>query len=159
MHHNVVWNIGWFGIIVKGDDNSIYNNTCFLNGKIDILPRTNRCKRRSGMEALWLDQQNQHSRVFNNAARTIAGLSQEPDVPLPESIASHNYQGDAPLLADPERYDFRPKEGSPLIDAGKHVPGKTDGYQGKAPDIGAYEYGGEYWVPGVTWGKYRLLVP
>jgi hypothetical protein len=76
------------------------------------------------MEAHWLDQQNQHSRVYNNPARTIAGLSQKPDEPPPESIASHNYQGDTPLLADPKRYDFRPKEGLPLIDAGKHVPGQ-----------------------------------
>ena len=33
-------------------------------------------------------------------------------------------------------------------DAGKTVPGVTAAYQGKAPDIGAYEYEGENWKPG-----------
>lgn len=34
---------------------------------------------------------------------------------------------------------FRLKKGSPAIDAGLIIPGTTDGYKGKAPDLGAYE--------------------
>ena len=43
---------------------------------------------------------------------------------------------------------YRIASGSPGINAGTVVPGITDGYVGSAPDIGAYELGGEEWVPG-----------
>ena len=44
--------------------------------------------------------------------------------------------------------DFRPRENSPLINAGRVIPGFTDNYNGKPPDIGAYEYGGKNWRAG-----------
>ena len=43
--------------------------------------------------------------------------------------------------------DFRLQSGSPAINAGQVIGGITDGSVG-APDIGAYEFGGEEWVPG-----------
>lgn len=42
-----------------------------------------------------------------------------------------------------EGYDFRLKGGSKAIDAGVVLPNVTDGYEGKAPDLGAFERGGE----------------
>jgi hypothetical protein len=42
-----------------------------------------------------------------------------------------------------EGYDFRLKPGSKAVDAGVVLPNVTDGYQGKAPDLGALERGGE----------------
>ncbi|MBD3421722.1 MAG: hypothetical protein GF398_16535 [Chitinivibrionales bacterium] len=48
--------------------------------------------------------------------------------------------------------DFRLQAQSPAVDAGVVVPGVTDGYKGSAPDLGAYEYGGDAWVPGHTFG-------
>ena len=45
-------------------------------------------------------------------------------------------------------YDYRPRASSPLVDAGVVFPPYTDGFLGKAPDIGAYEFGGERWVAG-----------
>jgi hypothetical protein len=62
-------------------------------------------------------------------------------------------------LRDPANYDFRPKAGSPLVDAGSVVrPGEVPSpvasftgldYEGQAPDIGAYEFGAKrYWIPG-----------
>ena len=62
-------------------------------------------------------------------------------------------------LRDPLNYDFRPKAGSVLVDAGSEVQ-KNEiksaiinyqalPYFGSAPDIGAYELGDEsYWIPG-----------
>jgi len=47
--------------------------------------------------------------------------------------------------------DFRPKAGSPLVDAGVVIDGITDGWEGEAPDLGAYEFGGQHWTPGVSW--------
>ena len=64
-----------------------------------------------------------------------------------------DYSGRTPMLVDPKRCDFRPRKGSPLVDAGRTLPGYNDGFEGRAPDIGAYEYGGERWVPGVNWDR------
>src|SRR5579863_9384453 len=50
-----------------------------------------------------------------------------------------------PDASDPQRlyraadYDFRLKPGSAAVDAGIELPGITDGFSGKAPDLGAYE--------------------
>ena len=52
------------------------------------------------------------------------------------------------MLTDPANLDFRPRSGSPLIDAGETIKGITDHFAGKAPDIGAYEFGQPRWVPG-----------
>jgi hypothetical protein len=41
----------------------------------------------------------------------------------------------------PEDFDFRLRPGSPAIDAGVQLPTITDGFTGKAPDLGAYELG------------------
>lgn len=76
--------------------------------------------------------------------------------------ADHNFSEKGAswkYLRDPANYDFRPKAGSPLVDAGALVnenefpssvanfPGQK--YIGSAPDIGAYEYGDtRYWIPG-----------
>ena len=44
-------------------------------------------------------------------------------------------------LYRPDGLDFRLKPGSPAIDAGMELPSITDGFTGKAPDIGAFETG------------------
>ena len=44
-------------------------------------------------------------------------------------------------LYAPEDYDFTPSANSKLIDAGVVLPTINDGFTGKAPDIGAIEYG------------------
>ena len=74
-------------------------------------------------------------------------------------------------------YDFRPRKGSSLIDAGKVIPGLNDGqdlqfnwppsfsgqnrkYVGEAPDIGAYEYGDSvYWIPGYRYPHPSFPIP
>ncbi len=42
---------------------------------------------------------------------------------------------------DPTGFDFRLKPGSPAVDAGIALPNITDGFTGKAPDLGALEVG------------------
>lgn len=44
-----------------------------------------------------------------------------------------------------------PTPGSAAIDAGVPIPGITEGYVGRAPDVGAYESGAPYWRPGADW--------
>ena len=52
-----------------------------------------------------------------------------------------------PDMTDPQRvydsadFDFRLKPTSPAVDAGMELPNITDGFAGKAPDLGAYELG------------------
>jgi len=50
-------------------------------------------------------------------------------------------KGDPQRLYNPEDFDFRLKPGSAAVDAGVELPTITDGFSGKAPDLGAYEIG------------------
>ena len=70
---------------------------------------------------------------------------------------SHSYTEPDLQLLDIENYDLRPKPGSPLVDGGEHIPGFTDGFKGKAPDIGAYKHCGKHWIPGITWNPGKVL--
>ena len=49
--------------------------------------------------------------------------------------------GDAQRVYDPGQYDFRLKPGATAVDAGMILPNITDGFAGKAPDLGAIELG------------------
>ena len=44
-------------------------------------------------------------------------------------------------LYDAKDIDFRLKTGSPAIDRGIPLPNVTDGFAGRAPDLGAIEFG------------------
>jgi hypothetical protein len=44
-------------------------------------------------------------------------------------------------VVQPESVDLHLKARSKAVDAGMALPNITDGYSGKAPDLGAYEYG------------------
>ena len=163
MHHNVSWNIKT-GHMVKGHHHYVYNNTSFdteQNGIVILIDLGG----------------NEGTITRNNAADKIAGHRQDSsqDYPVP-GIYDHNWNGyetggdvkdlliSAPAYENfedynPDEYDFRPKPDSALIDAGIHVEGITDGYIGNAPDLGAYEYGGENWTPGVTWDVSSYQLP
>ena len=145
MHHNVIWNVQG-GIMIKGYEHMLYNNTAFDNGdKNDII--------------VMIEQGgNEGTETRNNAANKIAGHRSGTynDYPVPGTY-DHNWNGYQTnndvksMLVDPENFDFRPIEGSALIDSGAVISGITENYIGSAPDIGAYEYGGDYWVPGISW--------
>jgi len=153
-HHNVVWDCGRDGIIIKGDNNRVDNNTCLFMGTKEIPGNFIALPTRAEPVKPWrrqfplLERQNQNSEVFNNVARTIVCNQGNRESFPPGKQLSNNYTGETPDLVDAQNLDFRPKKGSPLIDAGREIPGFTDGFKGKAPDIGAYEFGGEYWKPG-----------
>lgn len=50
-------------------------------------------------------------------------------------------QANPPKLYNPEDYDFTLKPDSAAIDRGVELPTITDGFNGRAPDLGALEYG------------------
>jgi len=97
-----------------------------------------------------LERQNENSLIANNAARTLTGDNKGAPYEFKRNLAN-NYQEEDLHLMDPKKFDFRPRPDSPLVDAGKVIPGITGGFVGKAPDIGAYEVGAPPWRPGITW--------
>jgi len=148
-HHNVFWNLGK-AMQIKGDEQFIYNNTCFDNDSNDI----------SVLDEAYPDgsHSNEMTITRNNASDKISGHRSNPaeDYPVPGTVDHNKYSttstdhGIKALLQDPDNYDFRPKAGSELIDAGIAIPGITDGFTGTAPDAGAYERT-DTWRAGTTW--------
>ena len=158
-HHNVVWDCGSIGMTMKGTDNLCYNNTVFNIGEtkspqIDILLEDS-----AEPVKIWAVQwpqllkQNQWSEVINNISRNLTKSHKVTDA-QPDSATTHHNLRDtdaAALLMDPANFDFRPKPGTALINAGVPIAGYTDGFKGMAPDLGAYEADGERWVAGANW--------
>ena len=145
IHHNVIWNVQG-GIMVKGHDHNIYNNTAFDNGdKNDII--------------IMIEQGgNEGTYTINNIANKIAGhrTGNYDSYPVPGNYENNwnGYETDLNiknLLVDVENYNFTPIESSELIDNGLIYENLDISYIGDSPDLGAYEYSGEYWVPGITW--------
>ena len=99
---------------------------------------------------------NHLSVAHNNAINSGINPIKNPDDRTNNSGWGHRGGHVWDELRDWGNYDFRPKEGSALIDAGLAIEGftipfdgVTDGIIGPAPDIGAYEYGdSQYWIPG-----------
>jgi len=166
VHHNVVWDCGMVGIIVKGDNNNVYNNTVFGVGPADTDKRHSRygghllIPTRAEPKKAWakwqekwplLKVQNANSFFINNAVCSITWRNK----PLPDSprIANNPIlpRRAEEWLRDPANLDFRPGARSPLTDAGIAVQGLTGSYKGKAPDVGAYEHNGRFWKPGADW--------
>lgn len=143
MHHNVVWQTN--GLMVKGDYHHINNNTVFDGSKNDLI-------------ILAEDNSNVNSIIKNNLAQKIAGhrSGHISSNPVPATAFSNNWNGyietDAMAkeqVRDHQNLDFRPL--TSLIDAGTELPDHpTDvpSFSGSAPDIGAYEDGETYWMPG-----------
>lgn len=162
-HHNVVWNCRR-GMIIKGDRNRVYHNTVLIDPEDAHATASIIIPKRAEPKKWWttnptLPVQNEDTQVFNNAAYLI---SDHGGTPIPTSdrvshnvILSGNLRGqfiDAGQQAlDNGTFDLRPAPGSSLIDAGHSVPNATMEFQGQAPDVGAYEAGGERWVAGADW--------
>eukprot|EP00041_Stephanoeca_diplocostata_P031386 m.977013 g.977013 ORF g.977013 m.977013 type:complete len:733 (-) comp23949_c1_seq6:2193-4391(-) len=156
MDHNVVFDCGIFpntnersaksglGIVPKGDSHLVFANTVFrTNNSALCVPSCPRAP---------YAHQNMHSNVFNTAAQTDTGSPCSCNA----SYASHPggnqsgiYTGDVlEYFVDAARFDFRPKLTSALVDAGVVFPPYTDGFVGRAPDIGAMEAGVPLWTVG-----------
>ena len=133
---------------LKGDFHEIYNNIA-IGGRGDF-------------EVSIEKGGNVNSFSYNNAGDKLSG-SDDLYAPIP-GTESNNFQGQlepramSNLLRDPSNFDFRPKaDAVELIDQGREVAIEVDGavidvtagFNGSAPDIGAYEYGDEsYLIPG-----------
>jgi len=183
IHHNAAWRCAEKGIMVKGDRNEVYNNTCFDNPSLDLVlwssPEPFKEWARSQHKHL-LKQQNANSKVYNNYAPVLTGqmpheVRRAKKIIAPVAAMSHNLGGDAYTLLDaktlefrkasapltaPVWFDFRPAAGSALIDGGRVIEGITPAPVGKAPDVGAYERGAKsYWIPGYQAPQASMAIP
>jgi hypothetical protein len=95
---------------------------------------------------LWVDFSYRDSQLAR-----VWGAGQEKMYKLTElqrylNIELHGMNS-RPKFANTAEGDFSLPVTSPMIDAGITIPGINDHYTGKAPDIGAVEYGGSISIP------------
>ena len=140
LSHNVVWNVQMNQN--KGDEHLLYNSIYFNGRKSHfgiILSH-----RMGGI--------NEKTEVYNILTPRIDSvwwgkISERP--PVPGKVITTIEDEVQPYLRGTHYYDFRPKAGSALIDAGTNIARRQIPYHGKALDIGAYEHGDlNYWIPG-----------
>jgi len=137
LHHNVVWGINpnviknnALRLNIESFNTLLYNNT-FIGGFADQYGGTTCENIMTG------------DRMANNIFTTA--FNDHPDI-----VKSNNIYPDVePKFVDAANNNYRLSSTSPAIDAGIGIKGVTDGYKGKAPDIGAFEYGGEDWTVNV----------
>ena len=153
-HHNVVWDCGDIGIIAKGDDNIVYNNTIFKCKTSIEFPQKAEPLKVWAVQWPRLLNENKNTRAFNNLVNSIRGSRTLTDTLAANDKLFSNYITTKEYpLKDISKQDFRPLENSSLVDKGVEMPYAENKFTGKAPDMGAYEAGGENWIPGAKWSE------
>lgn len=136
LHRNVVWGQPGSGFRLAGGArySFICNNTVALCG--------------AALDTEASDKPDfKGMRLVNNilAGRTWASRGgRVPD----DVVWQKNFEGEAAGFVDVSNRNFRLASGSPCLNAGQEEPEFTEGFVGDRPDQGAYESGGEDWVPG-----------
>ncbi len=167
VHHNVIYNCGMggpedvnpashtagIGIILKGDGHVVFANTVLDTNYTEMcMPGCGEPLKAFRRQYPLAQHQNRRTQIFNVAAEREVGwpcsCHNSTWKDRPGGNVTAMYHGADLKLSDPARMDFRPTADSPLVDAGAVVPPYTDGYVGTAPDVGAYEHGGEFWQAG-----------
>ena len=164
VHHNVIFNCGMeptmdvasatagLGIILKGDGHIVYANTVFSANYTELCMPSCIEPLKSFRKQFPRVMQNTRTQIFNVAARRDVGYPcschNSSFLHKPGGNTTALFQGVDLMLQDPHNFNFVPQRNSKLVDSGAIVPPYTNGHVGIAPDIGAYEYGGEKWVPG-----------
>lgn len=134
VHHNVVRDCTFSGIILHdvARHNNVFNNTV-----ADCQYWVNYTA-----NSLYIGSMNGTSIINNLGAG--AGTFYYPGGETSAVIASNGTYPPSTFVSG----GYQLSDGSGAIDKGLIVPGITDGYLGKAPDIGAYEYGRPVWSAG-----------
>jgi len=137
VRQNVIWGQSASAISLAAPSrfNYIINNTCAANGaSID----SEQCG-----EASIFEETRLMNNIFADPVWPSCG-----GVPPGRLQWKNNYTGMTPGFVDETNRNFNLTAGSPCIDAGREEPEFTDEFTGKHPDIGAYEFGREPFVPG-----------
>ena len=137
VHHNVAWQNESTAIRLNSDalDHLVANNTVAQSPQAFSTFAYHR-----------YEPTQQGTRLLNN----LVLCTFEPDNPRHVLSGEKGATLEANLAGAIARNGV-PTAGSGAIDAGVVVPGITDGHSGRAPDVGAYEYGAPYWRPGADW--------
>jgi hypothetical protein len=160
--HNVVWNIGSVGIMIKNTNNpsieqanKIFNNTLFQHSKFNtiksaiIVSKEHASKNDDQVSNENLP--NTFSSVKNNLAESIYGSwFGTPLGKLADFSANSIGKSTETSIENSLFFDFRPKlNADSVLDKAKLIEGFTTTVIGSGPDIGAYERGDKvYWIPG-----------
>jgi len=136
IHHNVCWGNQDSGIRlnIPSNNNLVCNNTVVDNLNSIGYWAPDDSKDQAG------------SRVVNNICTDEVRTGDGAEV-------THNFVGKSAGFINARKGDFRLRKNSPCVDAGRPVAGITLRHAGKAPDIGAYEYGLPEWKAGHDWGE------
>ncbi len=134
VHHNVIWNTEWTGVQINwdGKDINVFNNT-FWNNSEEM--------------GAWHKEGTSFTnvKVWNNL-----GFKGEWE---PQSNKQNNLITGVNAFVNVSSGDFMLKAGANAVNKGRVINNITNGYVGSAPDVGAYEYGGDKWRAGVTWNS------
>lgn len=142
VHHNVVSDITWAGIQINWDNWNLdfYNNSIY-NAHDGAMGRWE-----NGYTLQDVVVKNNYASKTSVAASYVINGWIGTDVSATTNIIAST----SPFVSVSNK-DFRPAQGSVLIDAGEVISGITDGFAGTGPDIGAYEFGVTPWKAGVDW--------
>ncbi len=141
VHHNVIWNARNIRLNSDATNHLIANNTLYGDRPFGTFCYYNHTPNQAG------------TRIVNNLIVRRVDLT-DPSVFVQGENApvfEHNGRGAVDSRGVPEA-------GSAVVDAGVPIPGVTDGFVGKAPDLGAYERGAPYWKAGADWGDVATQV-
>ncbi|RJG49897.1 right-handed parallel beta-helix repeat-containing protein [Motilimonas pumila] len=150
VHHNAVWNTAFS--IIKGNYQGTYNNLIFNSDKADLIIFN---KQDAGGINL-------ASETLNNLVGSLQGRKSG----TPQQLEVPGLQGSNVLSQDMSSYlqgpawgDFRAWPLAGLTDAGEQGSLFALGYQESNPDIGPYEAGETYWIPGHVHDRAEHPVP
>ncbi|MEI6500753.1 MAG: right-handed parallel beta-helix repeat-containing protein, partial [Armatimonadota bacterium] len=137
VHHNLIWACGGNAFHINSDalNHQIYNNTI------------TQCNNAFGTFCYAAYKPTMAgTRFVNNLVNEAINPKSPSEFVQGElgPVLSHN----APGAVDKDGF---PVAGSGAIDAGVEIAGITDGFKGKAPDLGAYEFGAPKWTAGADW--------
>lgn len=148
VYNNVVWNMPWPGIYMNLDNwgIKIYHNTVFNCSHFMGRWEFHRCLKdvvvKNNLSDKPIDEPGREPTKWDNMDYNTTTNKNIVDM--------HPMNA---CLVDAPRYGFMPRAHSRVVDAGVHIEGFTKKYKGKAPDVGAYEYGQKPWTAGITWDE------
>ncbi len=147
VYNNVIWNITWTGFQYNlyNTDFNFFNNTIWEAGASVGRWVAGYRMERINISNNVADKSASVVKTDNSSKRNVE------DEWIGTNITDYNLIATGDPFEDSANGNFMPKAGSPLIDAGEVIKHFETDYVGKAPDLGAYEYGGERWVAGATW--------
>lgn len=137
VHHNLVWNCTGSGIRLNSD--AINHMVCHNTVQQVREPFGTYCYAKYTPTM-------QGTRIINN----LVNAPMHPRSPseFVQGELGPQLQANGPGAVD---RDGRPTADSKAVDAGVVLRGISDGFVGKAPDLGAYELGVAPWVAGADW--------